>query len=82
MKADMNDILTMLVRWLNNYFTISEEEKNELEFVSKIAFNKSNTNFQHSDNKYFRGGWYNSLHSVMNMTFLYYLSNELYKRNQ
>ena len=56
MKADMNNILTMLVRWLNNYFTISEEEMNELEFVSKIAFNKANTNFQHSDNKYFRGG--------------------------
>ena len=56
MKSDMNDILTMLVRWLNNYFTISEEEMNELEFVSKIAFNKANTNFQHSDNKYLRGG--------------------------
>ena len=56
MKADMNNILTMLVRWLNNYFTISEEEMNELEFVSKIAFNKANTNFKHSDNKYFRGG--------------------------
>ena len=55
-KADMNNILTMLVRWLNNYFTISEAEMNELEFVSKIAFNKANTNFQHSDNKYFRGG--------------------------
>ena len=52
----MNDILTMLVRWLNNYFTISEEEMNELEFVSKIAVNKANINFQHSDNKYFRGG--------------------------
>ena len=55
MKADVNDILTMLVRWLNNYFTISEEEMNELEFVSKIAVNKANANFQHSDNKYFRG---------------------------
>lgn len=73
----MNDILTMLVRWLNNYFTISEEEMNELEFVSKIAYNKSNKNFQHFDNKYFSGG-YNSLHSVMNMIFLYYLSNELF----
>lgn len=80
MKADMNDILTMLVRWLNNYFTISEEEKNELEIASKIAINKANTNFQHSNNKYFREG-YNSLHSVMNMIFLYYLSNELFKRN-
>lgn len=56
MKSDMNDILTMLVRWLNNYFTISEEEMNELEFVTKIAYNKANNNFQHSDNKYFRGG--------------------------
>lgn len=56
MKADMNNILTMLVRWLNNYFSISEEEMNELEFASKIAINKANINFQHSDNKYFRGG--------------------------
>lgn len=44
MKADMNNILTVLVRWLNNYFTISEEEMNELEFVSKIAINKANIN--------------------------------------
>ena len=55
MKAAMNNILTMLVRWLNNYFSISEEEMNELEFVSNIAINKANINFQHSDNKYFRG---------------------------
>ena len=27
-KADMNNILTMLVRWLKNYFFISEEEMN------------------------------------------------------
>ena len=45
MKADMNNILTMLVRWLNNYFTISEEEMNELEIASKIAINKANQNF-------------------------------------
>lgn len=56
MKSDMNDILTMLVRWLNNYFIISEEEMNELKFVSKIAYNKANKNFQYSDNKYFSGG--------------------------
>ena len=54
-KADMNNILTMLVRWLKNYFFISEEEMNELEIASKIAINKANKNFQHSDNKYFRG---------------------------
>ncbi|MDY2930762.1 MAG: transferase [Muribaculaceae bacterium] len=76
----MNNILTMLVRWLKNYFFISEEEMNELEIASKIAINKANQNFQYSDNKYFRG--YNRLHSVMNMIFRYYLSNELYKRNQ
>lgn len=56
MKADMNNILTMLVRWLNNYFSISEEEMHELEIASKIAINKANVNFQYSDNKYFRGG--------------------------
>ena len=54
-KADMNNILTMLVRWLKNYFFISEEEMNELEIASKIAINKANVNFQYSDNKYFRG---------------------------
>lgn len=52
----MNNILTMLVRWLKNYFFISEEEMNELEIASKIAINKANQNFQYSDNKYFRGG--------------------------
>ena len=45
-KADMNNILTMLVRWLKNYFFISEEEMNELEIASKIAINKANQNFQ------------------------------------
>ena len=54
--ADMNNILTMLVRCLKNYFFISEEEMNELEIASKIAINKANQNFQYSDNKYFRGG--------------------------
>ena len=52
----MNNILTMLVRWLKNYFFISEEEMNELEIASKIAINKANQNFQYYDNKYFRGG--------------------------
>ena len=55
MKADMNNILTMLVRWLNNYFSISEEEMHELEIASKIAINKANVNFQYSDNKYLGG---------------------------
>ena len=56
MKADMNNILAILVRWLNNYFSISEEEMKELEFASKKAINKANLNFQRSDNKYFMGG--------------------------
>ena len=43
-KTDMNNILTVLVRCLNIYFTIHEEEMNELEFVSKIAINKTNIN--------------------------------------
>ena len=38
MKSDMNDILAMLVRWLNNYFTISEEEMNEL-YIEEDATN-------------------------------------------
>ena len=33
----MNNILTMLVRWLKKYFFISEEEMNELEIASKIG---------------------------------------------
>lgn len=50
MKADMDSILTMLVRWLSNYFTLSEAEMNELEIASEIAMNKANANFQRSDN--------------------------------
>lgn len=56
MKADMDSILTMLARWLSNYFTLSEAEMNELEIASEIAMNKAIYNFQQSDNKYFRGG--------------------------
>ena len=57
MEGDMASILAMLIHWLNNYFTISETEKDELELASKIAIDKASYNFQHSDNKYFtRGG--------------------------
>ena len=51
----MNNILTMLVRWFSNYFTISENEIIELEISVNLAMDKSINNFQHSDNKYFRG---------------------------
>lgn len=71
----------MLIRWMNNYFTLTEDEKKELELAFQVSMQRSLTNFNQSDNKYYKSG-YNDLHSVMNMILLYYLSNELYKRNQ
>jgi len=81
MATTRTEALSLLYRQLNSYFEISELEKAEIEEVIDIVMNKCNHNFQLSDNKYFRGG-YNALHSVMQMIFLYYLSNEIYKRNK
>lgn len=81
MWTNKEDILIMLFRWLNNFFPLSDFEKKEITATFNIAFVKAENNFKHSDNKYFSRG-YNALHSVMNMIFLYYLSNELFKRNE
>lgn len=78
---NISEILKMLKHWLKIYFPLSDVEEKELESALITALKRTNDNFQLYNNKYFDKG-YNILHSVMNMILLYYLSNELYKRNQ
>lgn len=56
MQVDMSNIHNMLIRWLNNYFSISATEEKELEISSGLAMERAVLNFQHSGNKYYRGG--------------------------
>lgn len=77
------NILKQLVKQLNNFFEISEEDVQVLESCMDEVLNKCEYNFEHSDNKYYKsrigGGRFDVCHSVQYMTFLYYLSNLLYR---
>ncbi len=75
------ELLDQLYHHLCNFFNISEAEKIEIEETLESVLQRCFENFQSSDNKYFNRG-FNPCHSVMYMIFLYYLSNELYKRNK
>lgn len=83
MRVSKREILELLFRQLNNFFTISADEKSEIENVIDSTLERCKINFQSSDNKYFAGcgGEFDPLHTVMNMIFLYYLSHELYLRS-
>lgn len=84
MAYPKEQILRLLYRQLDNFFFISDEERNDISSVVDDVLERCKINFQASDNKYFiaNGGGYNPFHSVMNMIFLYYMSNELYKRGK
>lgn len=80
------EILAQLLMQLKSHFFITENEKSIIEerFDSVIAVCEEN--FSHSANKYYlteMGGTkmsrFNPYHSVQYMTFLYYLSHDIYK---
>ena len=76
-KFELQDLVC---RQLNNFFTLSDEDKSEITNVLDIVLNRCSVNFSASENKYISRG-FTPYHSVMYMIFLYYLSNEIYKRN-
>ena len=78
------NILKQLVKQVNNFFEISDENIRVLESCMDEVLNMCEYNFEHSDNKYFKsrtgGARFDTHHSVQYMIFLYYLSNLLYRQ--
>lgn len=80
------EILSQLLMQLRSHFFISEEEESIVEERFVFALAACEENFSHSENKYYYtevGGAnicrFNPYHSVQYMTFLYYLSHDIYK---
>lgn len=83
------ELKNFLLRQLSSFFPpLSAEEYNHLNNVWEKVISKCEYNFSKSDNKYFskiedgkRVVRFDPYHSVQWMTFLYYLSHELYLDN-
>lgn len=80
------DVLAQLLLQLKSHFLILEEEGKAIEARFEYALAACEENFLHSDNKYYvteEGGAkscrFNPYHSVQYMTFLYYLSHDIYE---
>ncbi len=80
------DIFKQLLHQLKSHFFLAEEEINALDSRFDHALSACEVNFLLSANKYFtveEGGGkmarFNPYHSVQYMTFLYYLSSDIYK---
>lgn len=81
------DIYPLVKKQLKNYFlALTDEEDRQLIVIVEKAIEASVRNFSHSENKYFsrifdgeRVVRFNPYHSIQWMTFLYYLSHDLYK---
>ena len=79
----------LLLKQLMSFFLLTEEEtKIVLESVED-ALKECETCFLHISNKYYntiidgeKNAIFNPYHSVQYMTFLYYLSHIIYKKNQ
>ena len=84
-----DNILAQLVMQLKSHFFISDDEKSIIEERLDYALAACEENFSHSENKYYfneLGGAkmcrFNPYHSVQYMTFLYYLSHDIYKNTK
>ena len=80
------DVLKQLLLQLKSNFFISEEEQSIIGSRFLYALKACEENFSYSDNKYYfieEGGAkiyrFNPYHAVQYMTFLYYLSHDIYK---
>lgn len=80
------DILAQLLMQLKSHFYITEEEQTVIEARFENALAACEENFSHSENKYYfiegRGARicrFNPYHAIQYMTFLYYLSHDIYK---
>ena len=83
------EILDQLYRQLNGFFAMNEDEKQEIAAKMDAVFELCERNFAASENKYYftfndgvKTPRFNATHAVQWMTFLYYLSHELYLDNK
>ena len=86
-EIDKNAILSLVCRQVENNFTISADETDEIKASFDEALVACQENFSHSNNKYYLREidgrtevYFNPYHSVQWMTFLYYLSHIIYKK--
>lgn len=85
-KSQKEEIIELVIRQLNSFFPqLSKEEIHSLNAIREIVLEKCEYNFSQSANKYFHSETENGqvtifdpCHSIQWMTFLYYLSHELY----
>ena len=77
------DILSQLIKQLENFFILSKEDKTCLSMCMDDVLARCENNFKKADNKYYMYGEndvkFDPCHSVQYMIFLYYLSHYLYK---
>lgn len=83
------DVYPLVKKQLENFFpSLSDEDNRQLMVSVEIAIAMSINNFSQSVNKYFsrmvdceKVVRFNPFHSIQWMTFLYYLSHDLYKNS-
>ena len=85
--VEKESVLELVCTQVENNFSLSSDERKEIEESFDEALNKCDRNFQLSVNKYFTremGGvktsFFNPFHSVEYMIFLYYLAHTIYKK--
>ena len=78
-------ILNQLIKQLDNFFILSEEDKKFLFISIDDVLICCENNFKKANNKYYIYGdnevRFDPCHSVQYMIFLYYMSHYLYKNN-
>lgn len=87
LEIDKNAIVPLVCRQIENNFSITTDEIEELKASFDEALTACEENFIHSNNKYYireiegkKEVYFNPFHSVQWMTFLYYLGHIIYKK--
>ena len=85
-SVSKEELLDIVKKQVNNFYNLSGEECSVLEDTMDSALSRVEHNFSSIDNKYYGENWnrgvttFNHLHGGQYITFLYYLSNTVYKR--
>lgn len=85
-EIDKPSILNLVCRQVDNNFTLSADERKEIEASFEDAISDCEENFLHTNNKYYsrvidgnKEAYFNPFHSVQWLIFLYYLGNRIYR---
>lgn len=85
-SVSKEELLDIVKKQVNNFYNLSGEECSVLEDTMDSALSRVEHNFSSINNKYYGENWnrgvttFNHLHGGQYITFLYYLSNTVYKR--